>query len=331
MTNLTSGKGKTYKSPPEITGATAKDVRYVEKSPSLVLWPVLTRRHLQLILFSAERALAHSHELKSVLQRQPNAALRKDQLSGLRRAVKFSESLHTIAASLSTTSSGAKIDTRTLAEITIYHLSLRAELSFDRNQWAETITDLSVRRRLLSTLSDAARDSYDQALAAEFIDAYDPLIRFSAYKLGRAESHDIEGVVADIDEEMQEEALPGVKELADRLKKELGAAEMEARRANLEDVSFAGEKVERRWAEVVMVLVKVQEVLGKQTAMGMGLRGGERVLAVLGEAEEVARKLVEDHEVRPCSVLKQRFRQCGRGKFGEHAAIETVGVIDSWE
>jgi signal recognition particle subunit SRP68 len=233
-----------------------------------------------------------------VLQRQPNAATRKDQISWLRRALKLSESLHSIASELSTsTDGGAKVDARTLTEVTIYHLSLRAEVSFERSQWAETITDLAVRRRLLSTLSDAARDSYDQALAAEFIDSYDPLIRFAAYKLGRAESHDIDGVVADIDEEMQQEALPGVAELVSRLKQELGSAEMEAGRATLEDVRFAGEKVEMRSAEIVKVMVKVQEVLGRQKGKGKGMRGWDRVLAVLGEAEAVAKKLVDDHEV----------------------------------
>lgn len=265
---------------------------------------MLMASHLQLILFSAERALAHSHELKSVLQRQPNAATRKDQISWLRRALKFSEQLHSIATSLSTSSDGnAKVDIRTLAEVTIYHLSLRSELAFERSQWAETITDLAVRRRLLATLSDAARDSYDQALAAEFIDSYDPLIRFAAYKLGRAESHDIEGVVADIDEEMQQEALPGVAGLVDNLKAELGSAEMEAGRANLQDVQFTGDKVEIRSAEIVKVMIKVQEVMGKQKAKGKGMRGWDRVLAVLGDAEAVARKLVDDHEVRTCARL----------------------------
>lgn len=256
--------------------------------------------HLQLLLFSAERALAHSHELKSALARQPNVDTRKDQISWLRRALKLSTSLHSIASALhkSPTPASARIDTRTFAEITIYHLSLRSELSFERSQWAETITDLSVRRRLLSTLSDAARDSYDQALATEFIDSYDPLIRFSAYKLGRSESHDIQGVVKDVDEDMQEEALPGLGQLVGQLKEELGSAEMEAGRKDLEDVVFAGEKVEMRSAEIVKVMVKVQEVLKRQKqGKGKGMRGWDRVLAVLGEAEGVARKLVDDHEV----------------------------------
>jgi signal recognition particle subunit SRP68 len=247
-----------------------------------------------LLLFSAERALAHSHELKALLTKpNPPSSTRRDQLSWLRSALKLSTSLHTICTSLA---QQGRLNQRTLAEITIYHLSIRAELAFERSQWAEALTDLSARRELLSTLADAARDSYDQALALEFMDAYDPLIRFGAYKLGRAESHDIEGVVGDIDAEMMEEAVPGFGKLLKELRGETGAEEMEKGRKELEDVHFAGEKVEMRRAEIVGVMLRVQEVLGK-LSKGKGMRGWDRVLGVLGEAEGVARRLLEDHEV----------------------------------
>lgn len=247
-----------------------------------------------MLLFSAERALAHSHELKS-LRTKPNApgSTRKEQISWLRSALKSSTSLHTIVSKLA---EEGKVNQRTLAEITIYHLSVRAELSFERSQWAEALTDLSARRKLLSTLSDAARDSFDQALALEFMDAYDPLIRFGAYKLGRAESHDIEGVVSDVDDEMLEEAVPGFAKLVEGLRGETGVEEMEKGRKELEDVQFAGDKVEMRSAEIVGVMLRVQEVLGKM-GKSKGMRGWDRVLGVLGEAEAVARRLLEDHQV----------------------------------
>ena len=258
---------------------------------------ILTQRsQLHLLLFSAERALAHSHALK-VLTTKPHTPpnTRKDQLSWLRRAVKFSTSLHSISASLAS-SSPSRLSQQTFAEITIYHLSLRAELSFERSQWADALTDLAARRRLLSTLADAARDSYDQALANEFIDQYDPLIRFCAYKLGRAESHDIDGVVGDVDDELLES-----------LKGETRLQEMEAGRRTLEDVQFAGEKVELRSAEIVAVMLKVQEAVGSvqgkaANGRGKGMKGWDRVLGVLGEAEGVAKRLLDDHEV--CGFVK---------------------------
>lgn len=175
-------------------------------------------------------------------------------------------------------------------------------MQFEKQQWAECLTDLSARRLLLSTLSEAARDSYDQALAIEFIDQYDPLIRFSAYKLGRAESHDIDGVVSDIDSEMMEEALPGLAKLMEGLRSETGVEEMEAGRKVLEDVEFAGEKVELRSAEIVGVMLKVQDAVGRlkgkvDGGRGGGMKGWDRVLSVIGDAEVVAKRLLDDHEV----------------------------------
>ncbi|ORY27371.1 hypothetical protein BCR39DRAFT_469451 [Naematelia encephala] len=282
VSGLTSGKGKAYKKPPPLTKEAVKDVR-----------------QLHLLLFSAERALAHSHELKALATKpNPPANVRREQISWLRRAAKYASSLYDIARSLSESS---QLSQRTLSEITIYHLSVASELSFERQQWAEALTSLACRRHLLSNLALGARDSYDQALATEFIDAYDPLIRFSAYKMGRAESHDIDGVVADIDNEMMEEALPGFAQLVQGLREELKVSEVEDGRKTLDEVNFAGDKVEFRNAEMVGIMLRVQDVLGKMQGKrdggkGRGMKGWDRVLGVLGEAEGVARRLLDDHE-----------------------------------
>ncbi|WVQ93952.1 hypothetical protein IAU59_001030 [Kwoniella sp. CBS 9459] len=290
VTNSTCGKGKTYKAPPKLDAATVKDVR-----------------ELQLVLFSAERALAHSHELKAQ-RNKPNAptqAIKKEQISWLRRALKLSTLLFETVSSLSSesdsnASQASRIDQRTLAEVTIYHLTIRSELSFERNDFISALSDLAARRRLLGVLAESAKDSYDEALAHEFIDAQDPLIRYCAYKLGRAESHDIDGVMADITEDVLLEALPIYTKLTEGLKKELGS-EMEEGRKKLEDVTFGGEKVEFRNAELVRAMGKVQDELRKAQGKNgkgksRGMRGWDRVLAVLGEAESVARRLVDDHE-----------------------------------
>lgn len=255
--------------------------------------------------------MTHSHELKA-LSTKPGAprSTRKDQISWLRRAQKVSTTLYTVSSSMAS-ASPSRMSQKTLAEIAIYHLSIRAELSFEHSNWAESLTDLAARRKLLSTISEAARDSYDQALAVEYIDQYDPLIRFSAYKLGRAESHDIDGVVKDIDADMMEESVPGFAKLVEGLRSETGAAEMEQGRKTLQDIEFAGEKVEMRNAEIVDVMLRVQESLGKlkgkaDSGSGRGMKGWDKVLSVLGEAEGVARRLVEDHEVHDFSCQHVR-------------------------
>ena len=161
----------------------------------------------------------------------------------------------------------------------------------------------------MSTISDAAKSSYDHALANEFIDAYDPLIRFCAYKLGRKDSHDIDGVVADVDEEMLQESVPGFKELVNKLREAVGAEDVEKGRKELQDISFAGDKVELRNAEFVSVMLRVQEATGRLRSKtdggkGRGMKGWDGVLSVLGEAEGIAKRLLDDHEVSSLSVSR---------------------------
>ncbi|EIW73163.1 hypothetical protein M231_06076 [Tremella mesenterica] len=290
VTHTTCGKGKVYKKPSPLTKDSIQDVR-----------------HLHFMLFSVERALTHSHQLRT-LARDPKVPkeTKRDQISWLRRALKLSTFFYDLSISLV---SDGRLNNQTLAEISIYHLSVRAELFFEKNQFPEVLTDLAVRRNLLTVLRDAAKDSYDQALASESMDAYDPMIRFAAYKLGRTESHDIEGVVSEVDAEMMEETLPGFGKLVESLRAELGANDVEEKRKVLEDIEFAGDKVEFRSAEMVGVMLKVQDALkrlkGKtESGKGRSMKGWDKVLAVLGEAEEVAKRLVDDHEAAASTSLR---------------------------
>ncbi|WVR03290.1 hypothetical protein IAU60_000281 [Kwoniella sp. DSM 27419] len=287
VTGSTCGKGKTYKTPAKVDASGVKDVR-----------------QLQLLVFSAERALAHSHELKAQ-RAKPQAAvqqIKKEQISWLRRSLKLSTELFDIACELSK-GTPAQLSQRTLTEITVYHLTIRSELAFERNNFIDALSDLAARRSLLGVLARSAKDSYDEALANEFIDSHDPLIRYCAYKLGRADSHDIDGVMADVTEDVMVEALPIYSDLVRGLGAELGS-EMEEGRKKLSDVTFAGEKIEFRNAELVQAMSKVQDTLASFDGGkgGKSMRGWDRVLAVLGEAEAVARRLVEDHEASGSST-----------------------------
>ncbi|EKD02253.1 hypothetical protein A1Q2_03400 [Trichosporon asahii var. asahii CBS 8904] len=280
-TGLTNGKGKQFKAAPALTPETVKDAK-----------------HLQLLLFSAERALAYSHELKALATKQgaPRTA-RKEQMSWLRKAAKYATELQDITSALA--KNAASINFQTQAEVSIYYLSVKAELAFERAQYAEVLAALAARRELLNTLASAARDSHDQALAVEFSDAYDPLIRFSAYKLGNTSSHDIDAVVSDIEPAMREEALPGLAQLVEGLREETKAGEMEAGRRTLDEVVFAGQKVEFRSAEIVDAMLRVQDAQARLAkAQGGKGKGGmaawDRLLGVLGDAEAVARRLLDD-------------------------------------
>ncbi|WRT63535.1 uncharacterized protein IL334_000440 [Kwoniella shivajii] len=330
VTGQTCGKGKTYKSPPKLDTDSVKDVR-----------------DLQLLLFSAERALAHSHSIKSELTRikskntntttstsksktSPNSspsALKKDQLSWLRKSLKISTSLFDLINALSSIpdkvdgdndkneQSKMIINQKTKSEMTIYQLTIRSELFFEKGDFGSCLSDLAVRRKILSLLNQGSKNSYDEALSNEYIDSHDSLIRYCAYKLGRNDSHDISGVMKDLesgngngddkdgDEDVLEAALPGLKDVLENLKNELGNEEIEKDKKKLNDISFSNEKIEFRNAELVKIMTKVQDVLYRfENKKGKGMRGWDRVLSVLGEAEGIARKLKDDHEASGSST-----------------------------
>ncbi|WWC57928.1 uncharacterized protein I303_100463 [Kwoniella dejecticola CBS 10117] len=299
-TGQTCGKGKQYKAPPKLEVENVKDVR-----------------HLQLLLFSAERALAHSHEFKAQ-KAKPNPSsspyhLKKDQISWLRRSLKLSTNLFDLVNALTQQDqvAGVKLNTRTKVEVTIYHLLIRSELYFEKANYGNCLYDLVAVRKLLTILNGNSKNSYDEALSNEFIDLDEPLIRYCAYKLGRSESHDIQGIVNDIeDKTLEEESLPGYISLADQLKEEL-SGQMEVDKAKLQPIVFAEQPIELRNPELVNVMIKVQETLGrfeskksnnKNRSKNVSMKGWDKVLSVLGEAEGVARRLKDDHEASGSST-----------------------------
>ena len=230
-------------------------------------------RHLRktqsplLPLFSAERALAHSHSLKS--------KDRRGQLSWLRKALKHASTLTSI-------------------EGTIYHLGIRAELSFERSDWAATLTDLAARRRLLAALANSAADPYHQALANEFIDNYDPLIRFSAHKLGREDSHDIDGVVADLDEMLD----PAIAKMIQSLPHVVDSSPQ---------VTFASQTIPVRNPKVTTVMTKISTALAQ---LSKNMASWDRVLSVLGEAEIITKDLdPEIHQYILHLLLSHRIKR----------------------
>ncbi|WWC66940.1 uncharacterized protein I206_100847 [Kwoniella pini CBS 10737] len=299
-TNQTCGKGKQYKAPPKLEVENIKDVR-----------------HLQLLLFSAERALAHSHEFKAQ-KAKPNPTsspyqLKKDQISWLRRSLKLSTNLFELVNNAPTDDKvdGVKLNVRTKVEVTIYHLLVRSELYFEKANYGNCLYDLIVVRKLLNILNENSKNSYDEALSNEFIDLNEPLIRYCAYKLGRSESHDIQGIVNDIeDKTLEEESLPGFISLSSNLKEEL-SNQMEVDKAKLQPFVFAEQKIEFRNPELVNVIIKVQETLSKfeskrnnnkNRSKNVSMKGWDKVLSVLGEAEGIARKLKDDHEASGSST-----------------------------
>lgn len=217
-----------------------------------------------------------------------------------------------------------------MTEIAIYLLQVQAKAAFGKANYEDAIIKFVTRRRLLALLSETAITSHAQALANQAMDETDPLIRFCAYKQGRKQSQvtaggqsEVDAIVADFDDEALEEGLPGYGKLVEEVTRQIerrDSAEGGVAKKMLEPISWAGETIEIRNAEVVRAMVKVQAALNalqteqakereqqegvkKVAKMRAGSRGKamkrwDAALAALGDAEVIARRQIANEVSR---------------------------------
>ena len=133
-------------------------------------------RPAQLLLFEAERAWAHSQDLRS----QSNAdgedpVLRKQGLNRARRAVQWSGDLAKLVDAL-----GARVDALSQAEVTSYGLVIQGSVAFDKGDYKKALELLAVARQLLAVVAHCSSDSRGEALANSFVDGTEAQMRFCA-------------------------------------------------------------------------------------------------------------------------------------------------------
>ncbi|PWN27755.1 hypothetical protein BDZ90DRAFT_252247 [Jaminaea rosea] len=145
---------------------------------------MISDRPAQLLLFEAERAWAHSQDLRSQSNTQgEDPALRKRGLGRARKAVQWSQQLASLAESLGS----SRVDVRSRSEIAAYTLTIKASHFFDKGDWQAALQHLCVARNLLAALARSSPDSRSEALANSFVDAGEAQMRFCAYQLGEDE------------------------------------------------------------------------------------------------------------------------------------------------
>lgn len=281
---------------------------------------------LRLLLFEAERAWAHSHEmhqeslkLSSTAKSSNDAAaedatkksssLRKHASHRMRRAIQWASQLLSHCQTLYAQS---RLSAEDLTQISAYTLILNGRFLRQRFEFDDALVQLSVARRLLDALAAAATNSRAQALAVAFADEIGPEIRYCAHELHRDKAYDIDAVVADVAPKHRSALVQDCDAMLTRLKEESGAVGQE--RGKLRELSWEGEPVPIRNPELVDVLLKVQDAQGRLTeaedSAGENKRAGkgarskrgvasyDAILLALSEAEEVARKLMESQKVR---------------------------------
>jgi len=277
-TGLKHGTSKAYKPTPAINAAVVQDASALLN-----------------LLSEAERALAFAHELKASIPADKAIAHdRKLQLSKLRRAFSYAEQLQHLSVDPAI---AARLSKRATAEIAVYYLGIRAERAFEKHRWEEAVGDYVVRRKILRLLSDEATTSQDRVLADEEMDTTDPLIRFCAYKLGRPQSHDVDGIAGDFDEEAVTEVFPSYPTLVSDVKSEASAAKSASGMTDWDGQLAPGVQV--RHLELVQPMMRAQQAIKKlsdKAKSGKSVKSmklWDRVLSNLGEAEAIAQKLAD--------------------------------------
>ncbi|CCL99638.1 uncharacterized protein FIBRA_01658 [Fibroporia radiculosa] len=310
---MTHGKGREFKKLPPLKLENIKD------------------GHLQLLLFEAERAWVYSQELslqstqlavnsKAGIKGHDNtpSALRRHATSRLRRAVNWSTELLSHCQALYASS---RLSAESLVQATVYTLIVNGRLLRHRYEYEDALIQLSVARKLLDELASKATTSRDQALATTFSDEIGPEIRHCAHELRRANAYDIDAIVADVAPKHQNGLVEGCDALIKNLGKETGLGQ---ERQKLDTLMWEDEVVPVRNPELVDVLLRVQDAekrlknaeipeelrekrgdvgerkkskLGKGARSKRGVAAFDAVLLALSDAEDVARKLVEVHEL----------------------------------
>ncbi|KAI0353139.1 hypothetical protein OH77DRAFT_1505453 [Trametes cingulata] len=312
---MTYGRGREFKKLPPINLDTIKD------------------GHLQLLLFEAERAWAHSQEMhqeslklaataKTLKDAAKEDAERKSSSNRKHATRRMRRSIHWATQLLSHCQAlyaQGRLSAEDLAQVTAYTLILNGRFLRQRYDFEDALVQLSVARNLLDALAAAAETSRAQALAVSFADEIGPEIRHCAHELRREKAYDVDAVVAEVAPRHRNALVQDCDALLSQLGKESGGAAEE--RGKLKELLWEGEPVPIRNPELVDVLLKVQEAeeklvqarkaedkstdasaaegekKGKGAHGARSKRGGvasyDAILLALSEAEDVSRKLVE--------------------------------------
>jgi signal recognition particle subunit SRP68 len=190
----------------------------------------------------------------------------------------------------------------------VYTLILNGRFLRSRDDFQDSLAQLSVARNLLDHLAEYATNSRDQALATLFADEIGPEIRYCAHQLGHKKSYDIDVIVKEISEKHRNSLVEGCDNILVRLKQESNTGSKEASRKKLGSLVWEGAPVPVRIPELVDALLKVQEADARvnstkvkgwsETSTKRNVAAYDAVLLALSDAEDVARKLSEAQLVR---------------------------------
>ncbi|KAF9652058.1 hypothetical protein BDM02DRAFT_3184041 [Thelephora ganbajun] len=300
---ITHGKGREFKKLASIT-------------PEIV-----NNGHLQLLLFEAERAWAHSQELTTQsldpAKADKRSALRHSATSRFWRAINWSTRLLSLAQSLY---ASKRLSAGNLLEFTIYTLILNGRFLRSREeQLQDALSQLCIARYLLDNLFAQATSSRDQALATLFIDEIGPEIRYCAHQLGNKKAYDVDGIVQELSAVHKDKLVEDCDDILSALRGETHSGTQNSLKQKLDTLMWEGKPVPIRNPELVDALLRVQEAEARLAATKKS-SGGDKaqsgsnttkrsvgaydaVLSALSDSEEVARKRTETQQLSESTTL----------------------------
>ncbi|BGP02174.1 signal recognition particle subunit SRP68 [Rhodotorula toruloides] len=303
-----------------------KSRKYQKKD--VVADKVASDKHLQIVLFDAERCWAYSQQLKESLADPATPPTTRHLLvKRLGKAVSLSKDLVALAQSPELSS---RLSASHVAQIHAYHLVMDGSLAFERGKHDAGLKSLSIAFEVLGKLASTAASATDEALANEMMDEVEPMLRFCAYKLGKDTAAGVAPIAEEVAEQEMATAVPGWEELSQRLEEKGKQGEKES-----VEITWRGETIPVRNAELVAAAVKVRDALatlkqdqttarkaevaqgkqkeGKKEILGTKRMGTyDKALLVLGEAETMASQLVEDNKIARSKGNTARFEASSR-------------------
>ncbi|GAA6005102.1 uncharacterized protein JCM10292_005567 [Rhodotorula paludigena] len=305
---------------------------------------VTSDRHLQIVLFDAERCWAQSQLLKSTLDDPAAPPSTKHHFA--KRLSKASSHAAALVALSQDPALSSRLSASHTAQIQAYALVQSGALAFERGKHADGLRALSCAYAVLEHLAGTAASATDEALANEVMDEVEPMLRFCAYRLGKDTSAGVGAIARDVAASELGAVVPAWSDLAARLDAEGRAGKKES-----VEIRWRGEVVPVRNAELVGPAIKVQEALASlraDEAQSLKKKGGEgaqgkkkaedapkkevlgarrmgsydKALLVLSDAEAVAHQLVEDDQIALAKGNTARFEATSRPLSLFHSYIQ---------
>ena len=245
-------------------------------------------RHLSLMLVEAERCWSAAQDAKSAYSRhlangEAAAHDRRRIINKLNRACRHSKALVEAVRKLS-------LQPLQEAEAVAYHLFLLSNYYFEKSAWHSAITSLNAAQSVLEPLAAKTGVQTSEAIAYELLDEIQPMIRVATAK----------GESPQASTEKSSTEAKATQDLVQPLLQNLQSTESQSSKVkHLTEVSWwNAETIPLRNADLARAVSSALQTADKDIVPATdSLKRFDKSFNALSEAEDVARKIVDENQV----------------------------------